>query len=197
MTADELSEILGMTAVGVRAHLTLLERDGVVSCAPMRRRIGRPAHLYRLTEQADDLFPKNYDQLAVTLLEDLRESYGEGAVRTLLARRTERLKEAYRERLSGKPLREQLAELVRILDEAGYMARLEQREDGSFELSEDNCAIARVARRFPATCLFELNLFDDLLGPNVAIARQAHMVKGDIRCSYVIRERKENQQNRE
>lgn len=191
MAADDLAELLGMTAVGVRAHLTILERDGVVSCTPVRRRMGRPAHVYRLTELGDELFPKSYDELAVNLLEDAQKSYGDGAVRNLLLRRSQQLREVYQERLAGKNFREQLAELVCILDETGYMARLEQRDDGAFELSEDNCAIARVARRFPLTCLFELTLFEDLLGPGVAIEREAHLVKGDIRCSYVIRELKE------
>ncbi len=30
MTAGELSELLGMTAMGIRRHLTTMERDGLV-----------------------------------------------------------------------------------------------------------------------------------------------------------------------
>ena len=52
MTATELSERLGIGAVGVRQHMALLERDGLVHTAAVRRGVGRPSHLYALTPAA-------------------------------------------------------------------------------------------------------------------------------------------------
>ena len=58
MTAGELSDRLGIGAVGVRQHMALLERDGLVHTAAVRRGVGRPSHLYALTSQAESLFPQ-------------------------------------------------------------------------------------------------------------------------------------------
>src|SRR5215212_11448507 len=64
MTAAELSDALGIGAVGVRQHLALLDRDGLVHITGVRRGVGRPSHLYALTANAEALFPKRYDRMA-------------------------------------------------------------------------------------------------------------------------------------
>ena len=69
MTAGELSDDLGIGSVGVRQHLALLERDGLVQTSGVRRSVGRPSHLYALTAAAEALFPKAYDHLLIDALE--------------------------------------------------------------------------------------------------------------------------------
>ena len=68
MTAAELAELLGITSMGVRRHLTTLERDRLVDYELVQRGKGRPSYVYRLTAQAENLFPKNYAGLAKELL---------------------------------------------------------------------------------------------------------------------------------
>ncbi|MDQ2995979.1 MAG: ArsR family transcriptional regulator, partial [Chloroflexota bacterium] len=68
MTAAELSDALGIGAVGVRQHLALLDRDGLVQTTGVRRGVGRPSHLYALTNAAEALFPKRYDRMAMDAL---------------------------------------------------------------------------------------------------------------------------------
>ncbi|MBX6333083.1 MAG: helix-turn-helix domain-containing protein, partial [Gemmatimonadaceae bacterium] len=61
-TVDELAQSLGMTDNAVRAHLTGLERDGLVRQAGVRRGAGagKPALLYELHPDAEPLFSKAY-----------------------------------------------------------------------------------------------------------------------------------------
>lgn len=87
MTAAELSEALGIGAVGVRQHLALLERDGLVHASGVRRAVGRPSHLYALTEAAEALFPKAYDHLLIDALEFVRAQGGEHAIAHLFEAR--------------------------------------------------------------------------------------------------------------
>ena len=68
-TVKELGQLLGLTATGIRQHLTVLERDGLVDAREERGRVGRPTLVYSLTEKADSLFPKTYDVLASVLLD--------------------------------------------------------------------------------------------------------------------------------
>ena len=66
-TVNELAEALELTDNAVRAHLAGLERDGLVEQEGVRRGIGKPAHVFRLTEEAESLFPKAYAFLAAEL----------------------------------------------------------------------------------------------------------------------------------
>src|SRR5688572_5690783 len=75
-TVKELGQVSGLTSTGIRQHLTTLERDGLVQTQEERGRVGRPTLVYSLTDKADLLFPKSYDQLALTLIEEIRTSEG-------------------------------------------------------------------------------------------------------------------------
>ncbi len=188
MTAQALAVELGITAMGVRRHLGALERDHFVRVEMQRRKIGRPTFVYALTDQAHDLFPKNYHTLANQFLDAVREKNGDAAVNNLFDARMNHLLKQYRPRMEGRnTLDERVAELAKIQDEAGYMAVWQKTASG-FLLKEQNCAIYRVACRFQEACQFEIELFKRLLDAD--ITRVEHQVKGDRNCTYLVRERK-------
>jgi DNA-binding transcriptional ArsR family regulator len=63
-TVEELARALGLTDNGVRAHLAVLERDGIARQRGSVRRGsggGKPAYVYELTSEAEELFPKAYE----------------------------------------------------------------------------------------------------------------------------------------
>ncbi|MCG8348332.1 MAG: transcriptional regulator [Chloroflexales bacterium] len=184
MTALELSSVLDIGAVGVRQHLALLERDGLVCIAGLRRNIGRPSHLYVLTEEAEQHFPKKYDQLSLDLLDYLASLGGDEAIEQAFRMRRQALCQSLAPRLAGKPLDERVAELSQILIEQGYMCEYEQLDDGSFLLTEHNCPVICVARCYPQICDQEMELYEELLG--VAIERDMIITQGDLCCRYRI-----------
>ena len=112
-TVKELSSLLGLTSTGIRQHLTVLERDGLVDAREERGRVGRPTLVYSLTEKADALFPKTYDALASVLLEEIRASQGNERLHELLRQVAERMAGPYTERMEGKPLAERVRELIK------------------------------------------------------------------------------------
>src|SRR5437764_12716002 len=59
-TVKELAEALALTDNAVRAHLTALERDGLVRQSGSRPGRRKPNVIYDLTAQAEHLFPKVY-----------------------------------------------------------------------------------------------------------------------------------------
>ncbi|MFQ3663602.1 MAG: helix-turn-helix domain-containing protein [Chloroflexaceae bacterium] len=184
MTAQEISDVLGIGAVGVRQHLALLERDGQVQVVGVRRNVGRPSHLYALTAQAEACFPKGYDRLALDLVTYLEDIGGAAAIEQVLARRREALVREFVPRLAGKDRAAQVAALAELLAEQGYMCEWEQHEDGSFTLTEYNCPVDCVARRHPQFCTQELRLYEDLLG--TPIARESTIAAGAHCCRYHI-----------
>jgi predicted ArsR family transcriptional regulator len=56
-TVDELAQALELTDNAVRVHLATLERDGMVQQRGVRRGSGKPAYVYTLTPDAEQLFP--------------------------------------------------------------------------------------------------------------------------------------------
>jgi len=184
MTAAELSEALGIGAVGVRQHLALLDRDGLIATAGLRRGVGRPSHLYALTPTAEGLFPKRYDRLALDALAFVEEQGGEPAIDRLFAERRRKLAEQYGPRLAGKPRGQQVAELAAILNEQGYMCEWDELPDGTFLLVEHNCPVDCVARDYPQACEHELKLYEQVLG--VPLVREETISEGGLCCRYRI-----------
>lgn len=182
MTALELSEQLRVGAVGVRQHLALLERDGLVRVAGLRRSVGRPSHLYVLTPEAEEHFPKGYDGLALELLAYINELGGESAVAELLARRRADLLAELGPHLAGKSRGDQVAALAALLAERGYMCECQQEPDGSYTLTEFNCPVDCVARRHPQLCAQEQLLYSELLG--VPVIQESTIAQGAHCCRY-------------
>jgi predicted ArsR family transcriptional regulator len=77
-TARRLAAGLGTTDVAVRQHLVVLENAGLVRSMPdPPTGRGRPAVRWSLTAEAGSLFPDRHGELAVGLVEAIRESVGE------------------------------------------------------------------------------------------------------------------------
>jgi predicted ArsR family transcriptional regulator len=187
LTVEELSRHMGISKVAVRQHLEILEADGLLSTRSERRPVGRPRRLYRLSEAADDLFPKSYSVLAEMILEHLQDSGGPARVAEFFESRRRRLEREVLPMLAGQGLEGRVRALAQFQDQAGYMAECEALPEGGFVIREHNCAICKVARRFPQACQKELEMFQSLLDADVE--RQQHMAAGDAMCSYLVRPR--------
>ena len=78
-TVEDLARALDLTDNGVRAHLGVLERDGIVRQRGSVRRTsggGKPAYVYELTQEGEELFPKAYEPTLRRLLDVLSERLG-------------------------------------------------------------------------------------------------------------------------
>ena len=78
--------------------------------------------------------------------------------------------------MAGKRFEERLAEMAKIQSESGYMAEWKQLDHGTFQITEHNCAIARVAQQCQHACVCELAMFRELL--QATVSRQEHIVAG-------------------
>jgi predicted ArsR family transcriptional regulator len=184
MTAAELSAELGVGAVGIRQHLAVLERDGLVHVNARRRGIGRPSHLYALTDAAEAHFPRRYDRLVLEALAVVQATGGDVAVDRVFANRAAQLERQCQARLAGRSRAEQVAALAGLLTEHGYMCEWRANPDGSFMLTEHNCPVDCVARDYPQACAHELRLYERLFGGSVV--REETIASGGRCCRYHI-----------
>lgn len=188
LTAAELAEMLGITSMGVRRHLATLERDHLVRYDLVQRGKGRPSYVYRLSPEADALFPKNYAALAKELLGYVSDMEGDARVIHLFDLRAQRRIRSAQARLDGRPLVERVAGLAEILEGEGYLAEWQQVDADTFLLTEHNCAVHEVASEYCAACTSELTFLSAVL-PDAEITREHHLMGGDLECMYRIRRR--------
>ena len=189
-----IARSLRVTTMAVRYHLAVLENAGLVETTLERRGVGRPHCVYSLTASADAFFPKEYGALARHLINSITELDG----KTKLARIFEHMRDVavaqHSPRVAGKRLRQRVAEMAKIMTEAGYMAEWEQLDHRTFQITEHNCAIACVAQQYQHACVCELAMFGELL--QATVSRQEHIVVGDPCCRYIVQAQQTRKESR-
>ncbi len=187
LDSAQLADQLELTAMAVRQHLYALQNEGHVEAEERPVPIGRPAKHWRLTREADQLFPEAYAELNVSLIQALRDTFGEEGLGQVLVSRCAQQRQDYAKRIRGSaPLDKKLKELARVRTEEGYMAEVRREKDGSYLLVENHCPICAAANACQGFCSTELDLFRSVLGRGVAVERVEHIVAGDRRCAYRI-----------
>jgi len=190
--AHDLAAQLGLTPSAIRLQLVHLEEDGLLERSDAvadTARPGRPAHRYALTPAAEALYPKRYGDLTTELLGYLGGPDGK-QVDDLFEQRRRRRVDGARPRLARLSFTEQVAALAAILDEDGYLADAEEQPDGSWLITEHNCAILTVAHGFSQACSSELSFIRDAI-PGATVERVAHLMDGAHVCAYRITPRAE------
>jgi predicted ArsR family transcriptional regulator len=187
-TAAQVGRRLGVTAMAVRQHLYRLKETGLVEFNDERRKVGRPARVWRLTGAAGDRFPDTHADLTVEIIASVRAAFGEAGMDKLLRERTRRQLEDYRARLrpSGASIAKRAQALAEIRREQGYMAECTKVPDGSILLAENHCPICAAASTCQGLCREELSLFRTLLGDKARVERTDHILAGARRCAYRI-----------
>ena len=184
-TVKELGNLLGLTSTGIRQHLTVLERDGLVDAREERGRVGRPTLVYSLTEKADALFPKTYDALAAVLLEEIRCSQGNERLHDLLHKVAERMAAPYVERIEGRPLPERVRETARIMEEQGCLVDVREADDGEYYIDEFTCPFPKVAQQDRSVCALHVDFVRVLTGGDTRLTQS--LLRGERACCYRVR----------
>lgn len=185
LTATELAECLGMTSVAVRHQLTHLQAADLVEQHVTRRPVGRPVAVYVLSPLADEIFPKQYEHLATSILSRIAELDGEDKIHGIFHARATKLAVEYSAKLAGLELEQKIERLTALLSEDDAMAEWSPSDDG-FELHIYNCVLSRIVSQFPQACAEEMEMLQQVLGADVQ--RTELMTTGGRRCTYLIRE---------
>ena len=179
-TVGELAEELSLTDNAIRAHLATLERDGIVQQRGVRRGSSKPASVYDLTPEAEQLLPKAYDPVLQNILEILDERLPADDVDTLLREAGRRI--AVRWKVPSGELRTRLEAAVEAMNELGGLAECEV-VDGHWCIRSYSCPLASVIPRHPCAC----HLIESLLTEVVGVPMQEHCDRDRTpRCSFTV-----------
>lgn len=151
-SAVDLAESFGLSTNAVRQQLIALERDGYVEERSVRRGPTKPTLEYSLTAAAETLFPQRYDKMLNAVLSEVRESFGQTGLESVLGKLGERAAEKYRSKLGAADLKGRVYELAAMLRENGVDADVVESAGGGLELREHNCPYGQTVGEHPEVC---------------------------------------------
>ena len=179
-TVNELADELGLTDNAVRLHLSGLERDGLVRQEGVRRGASKPSNVYRLSSEAESIFPKAYATVLGEVLGLVREQQGVEGLETFLRAVGRRAGE--RARAGSPELRARVDAAVALLGELGGLADVKEDEHG-FLIKGYSCPLASIVGSNPEACALAEELVSGVVGASV---RECCDRTNGPRCSFKV-----------
>jgi len=183
-TLDELAKAVGLSRTAVNQQLVSLERDGFIRKDTTRKTAGRPQHVYVLTEPGANLFPKQYSWFSKMLIETLRQQVGAEQVSQYMYDLGVKLSAALIPRLVGMNRTERIQEIVKIMNETGFVARTTSAATGEKlpRVECRNCVYHDLSKQYPEVCRFDIGFLSGLMGAEVE--HQSCMQRGSEACRF-------------
>ena len=165
-TVDDIASRLKLSASGIRAQITAMERDGVVRRAGSRAGTTRPSRVFELTPEVEQLLSRAY----VPLLTQLLDVFATG----LPPRQLDKLMRQTGKKLAGQlsparpsgTLRSRLATASALLNNhLGAVTHVEQ--NGRLVIRGEGCPLSALTGKHPAVCRAMESLVREVVGASV------------------------------
>jgi predicted ArsR family transcriptional regulator len=160
-TVEDLAEKLSLTDNAVRAHLSTLERDGLVRQSGLRRGPRKPHFTYVLTDEADRLFPKAYDALLNQLITVLKTRLTPPEIEDAL-REVGRAMAATAPAGQNADLESRVQSALKVLEAIGGAAEVVTHED-KFVIEGSGCPLAAAVAVHPEVCRLAESLVAEIV----------------------------------
>ena len=167
-TVEELAQAIDLTDNAIRAHLTALDRDGLVRQAGLRRGpgAGKPAALYELTAEAEIRLSRAYAPVLTALLEELSTRLPGPDAEALMRDAGSRLAAALPARSAA--LEDRLVEAVTLLNQLGADMLIERAPEG-IRIRGSGCPLSATVARRPEACRAVQGLLTQAIGTPVTL----------------------------
>ncbi len=182
-TVDELSRQLELTDNAVRAHLATLERDRLIEQHGVQRGLRKPHFAYRLTPEAEHLFPKAYHTLLNQLLAVLNFRLEPQELQSILREVATALAVNLSASRNGETAESKAQSAVAALEELGGTSRIEREDDKLLIRSNSGCPFSETVSEHPEIC----RLAEVLLSEITSLEVREHCQRGESpQCSFEI-----------
>lgn len=166
-TVDELSNRLGLTDNAVRAHLATLERDRLIEQHGLQRGLRKPHFIYRLSPEAEQLFPKAYHALLSMLLVVLKQRLQPEQLREILHEVAGTLAAGIDAERNSETVEGKAKSALEVLSKLGGSARIEQENGRVLIRSNSGCPFSEVVSEHPEICRLAETLLSEITGSPV------------------------------
>lgn len=167
-SVEELAAALGLTDNAVRAHLTALERDGVVTAGGVRRggTAGKPATMYEVAPDAHAMFSSAYAPTLAALVAELGDRLPAGQLEAVLRGTGHRLASAATP-AAASTYDDRVRSAAALLAALGGDADLSPTDGGGYAIKAYGCPLARAVAARPETCRTLEQLLTEMIGTPV------------------------------
>ena len=165
LTVDDMASKLELSASGVRAQITAMERDGVVRRRGSRAGTTRPSRVFELTPEVEQLLSQAYIPLLTQLVDVFAETLPERQVEGCCGRWEKDSRVNYPP--GGRPDRcARASSASEVLNEQlGAVTRVE--ENGRYVIRGEGCPLSALTGKHPAVCRAMESLVKELVGASV------------------------------
>ena len=182
-TITDLAEASGVSPVSVRHHLANLQAEGLVQAEEVRHGVGRPRHVFSLSDNGLDHFPSRYFHLTQRLLTEIKERMPEGQVVELFSGVAQAMAQTYASELETLPLPQRLDRLVQLLNGEGFDADMQRLEDKVL-IRELSCPYYRIGQQHPEVCVIDQSFIATAL--SLPVERVTCLLDGDVHCTFSV-----------
>jgi predicted ArsR family transcriptional regulator len=151
LTVDDIATKLELSASGVRAQITAMERDGVVRRVGRRPGTTRPSRIFELAPEVEQLLSRAYIPLLTQLVDVFANGLPARQVDALLREAGRKLAGEFS---SGRPsgtLRSRVTAASELLNEQlGAVTHVEQ--NGGYVIRGEGCPLSALTGKHPAVC---------------------------------------------
>lgn len=165
LTVEDMASSLKLSASGVRAQITAMERDGVVRRVGTRAGTTRPARIFELTPEVEQLLSQAYIPLLTQLVDVFATALPPRQVDALLRRAGKQLGAQLSAARPGT-LRARVAAASEMLNERlGAVTHVEQ--NGHYTIRGQGCPLSALTGKHPAVCRAMESLVKEAVGASV------------------------------
>jgi predicted ArsR family transcriptional regulator len=187
-TAKDVARKIGIQESAARGHLERLATRGFVRPTFSREGVGRPRKRYLLTPAGYELFPRRYELLLDSVIDELLAREGQDYVAKLFAESARRMvQQVALELPPGAPVEERARRLVNVLNELGFRSSVEQDKNGTLKIVRNNCVFRHSAfgHSYLLCDVFDKHLTEALLG-RTGLDLKDSITRGGMRCTHLI-----------
>jgi DeoR family suf operon transcriptional repressor len=179
----ELADAVGISPISVRHHLSSLQAEGLVAVEEARHGVGRPYHLYSLTDKGLERFPRRYYRLTNHILKELKGALPQEKLNEIFAGVATSMSDARIHEFEGLNLQERIKNLGALLSEEGFDVEIENRGD-ELLIHELCCPYFRIGKSHPEVCVIDQTFIANAL--EVPVERVTCILRGDTFCTFSV-----------
>lgn len=166
LTVDEIASRLELSASGIRAQITAMERDGVVRAVGRRPGTTRPARVFELTPDVEQLLSRAYMPLLTQLVDVFAAGLPPRRLDALLRQCGRQLAASLPSVNREGPLRARVLAASHVLNE--HLGALTQvKENGHYVIRGAGCPLSALTGKHRAVCKALESLISEYVGAPV------------------------------
>ena len=197
-TVVALSEALDVGQATVRRHLDHLRVEGLADVRAERHGVGRPSHVFYLTEEGEERSPAGYSRLFSRLYKglsslderDVRGRDGPQVMHSVIELAAEQVAHQYEEEVAAGSLEGRIARTSTVLEQEGIVDGWSKEADG-YHLTNSACPYRMAALANHGPCEFDRRTIELLV--DAPVRQVSRVIDGMPTCEYVVAAREENQ----